>query len=1100
MKKAALLTGVLLAFMMPAALNAQTDVDYSSDLASLESKLAEIQGTDTGDSDRGSRLVDFYTQSVAYLEAAQNDRAQAREYSATLKTAPASLAQIQRELNASEPGAKNLPDNLDVLDQEILNKQTELLLLNSQLSENRTAIASEQELDLSVMLTAAMQQLTASQNKLRLPISEQSAEMEEAQRVLRTSELAAKGARVEKLQQRSLSRDARLSEWRARQRLITRKIDAITERIASLQNAVNGLRQSLANDLAQQTQKRAAEPDTNTGPAMELADQNSALAKRMAEATRRTDNLYDQLARLREERTRIDRYYDSVSQQLAVSGADRLPDLGTELLEQKRKLSQLDSLSLKIEENDKELARAQLELLRLEDRQIEQPQESADSDSEVVVQLQEQQGELLQSAATTLRRYIEALTTTRTEGLDLQLRTRQYSDLLESRLFWIPSTPPVSWGSLADIGSEIKWLFAAAQWRQVGNALSASRGRNIIPAFIVVGLALLLVWLRKRLKRRLALQAVNIGKVHNDKVRSTWIALFVSLLLALPGPMALLSLSILIIGGEGFAANLLTGLVNAAALWFLLGAFWWICCTDGLAEKHFRWSAKSLESIRRTLPWVMRILVPVSLLTPLVSGASDGIAFDALSRVLFTIASLVLAWFPLRILRPNSAVVHELQAQSSSWTKPVRYILFPVAVLAPLILLVLSWMGYLFTALELEGRLFVSVVLMVCVSLLYHLILRAIAVIERRMALERILIKRRVEREANTTRKAADDAGEGMPDVLELQESDLQTINSQTKAFLRMLALLLTGFGLWSLWSDVLPALGVFDEIVLWHIASADLHLPDKVVTLADLMVAGLILFLTYFGARNIPGSLEIVVLRRFKLEPGTSYAITTIVKYIIVFTGIMITLNLIGAQWSKLQWLIAALGVGLGFGLQEIVANFVSGILILFERPVRVGDFVTVGDHTGTVNRIRMRATTLTDWDRKEQIIPNKRFITEPLTNWTLSDPITRVVIKVGVAYGSDIELVHKTLTESIAANKRVIADPPPQVFFVGFGDSSLDFEIRVFIQSMLDLMPVKHELHVRIDQELRDHGIVIPFPQRDLWIRTEAEPVSAQDLAPKE
>lgn len=252
-------------------------------------------------------------------------------------------------------------------------------------------------------------------------------------------------------------------------------------------------------------------------------------------------------------------------------------------------------------------------------------------------------------------------------------------------------------------------------------------------------------------------------------------------------------------------------------------------------------------------------------------------------------------------------------------------------------------MGYQFTALELEGRVFVSVVLMFCASLLYHLIMRAISVIERRMALERILIKRRAEREANTTRKAVDDAAEGMPEVLELQESNLPTINSQTRSFLKMLALALTGFGLWGLWSDALPALGVFDEIVLWHLSSGDVLLPDKVVTLADLVVAALILFLTYFGAKDIPGSLEIVVLRRFKLEPGTSYATTTIVKYIIVFTGLMVTLNLIGAQWSKLQWLIAAMGVGLGFGLQEIVADFVSGILILFERPVRVGDTVTV-------------------------------------------------------------------------------------------------------------------------------------------------------------
>ncbi len=1063
MNKAFLLTIVLLASLMPTVLSAQSGGERSPEISSLKSKLAEIQGTESTDPDRRTKLVDFYARSIAYLESAKSDREQAREYSESLKTAPVTLAQIQLELSELESKAKKVPEDLESLEQELLNSQTELLQLSNQLSENRVAIA-------------------------------------EAQRVLRTSEVTAKGARVEKLQQRSLSRDARMSEWRARQRLTSKKIDSITQRIAALQNAVNSLRLSQANVLAQQTQIRAAAPDTDSGPARELANQNSVLARRMADVTRRADDLSDQLVRLRTERARIERYFSSVSQQLAVSGANRLPDLGTELLEQKRKLSQQDSLALKLEENDKEIARTQLELLRLEDRQMELPQASSDTDSNVVEQLQEQQRELLEAAATTLRHYIDALTTTRAEAKDLQLRTRQYSDLLESRLFWIPSTQPVTWGVLLGISSELKWLVSASQWAQVRDAPGGNRGRNIISALIIIGLALLLFRLRTRLKSRLAAQAVNIGKVHSDRVMSTWIALLVSLLLALPGPLALFSLAILISGGSGFAAELATGLESAATMWFLLAALWWICSRNGLAEKHFKWSDGALEPIRQTLPWVMRFLVPVTLLSPLVAGASENITSAALSRILFTTASLVMIYFAVRVLRPNSAVMHDLEVQNSIWAKPFRYIVFPVAILMPLILLLLSWFGYHFTALELEGRLFVSVVLVVCVALLYHLSMRAIAVTERRMALERALIKRRVEREASSTRKAADDAGEGLPEVLELQESDLQTINSQTTSFLRMLALGLTGLGLWNLWSDVLPALSVFNEIILWHITPADALMPVKVVTLANLIVAALILFLTYFGARNIPGSLEIAVLRRFKLEPGTSYATTTIVKYIIVFTGVMVTLNLIGAQWSKLQWLIAALGVGLGFGLQEIVANFVSGILILFERPVRVGDVVTVGNHTGTVSRIRMRATTLTDWDRKEQIIPNKTFITQPLTNWTLSDSINRVILKVGVAYGSDIELVHKILTDSVVANQRVIADPPPQVFFIGFGESSLDFEIRVFIQSMLDLMPVKHELNIRIEREFREHGIEIPFPQRDLWIRTEAESISAEDLKPKE
>jgi len=229
------------------------------------------------------------------------------------------------------------------------------------------------------------------------------------------------------------------------------------------------------------------------------------------------------------------------------------------------------------------------------------------------------------------------------------------------------------------------------------------------------------------------------------------------------------------------------------------------------------------------------------------------------------------------------------------------------------------------------------------------------------------------------------------------------------------------------------------------------------------------------------------MILSRLNTDPGTRYAIVTITKYLVVIVGVIGISFLLGAQWSKLQWLVAALGVGLGFGLQEIVANFISGLLILFERPIRVGDTVTVGGHTGTVTKIRIRATTVMDWDRKEQIIPNKTFITEQLTNWTLTDPITRIIVRVGVAYGSDIDRVHQILSDVVGQHERILNDPPPSVFFVGFGDSSLDFELRVFVSSLLDFMPLTHELHSEVFRQLQKHGVEVPFPQRDIHIRSD-------------
>lgn len=182
MKNTLLLICLLLAFFMPAVLFTQTGGDYSSELTALKVKVAGIVDTKSTDPDRQAKLVDIYTQSIAYLEAAKNDRQQAHEFSQALTNSPASLARIQLELNAPDPKAEKLPEDLEAVEQDLLNKQTELLF-NSQLSENRTAIASEQELGLSVMLAQAQQQLTASQNKLSLPLTEKSVDLGEAQRV-----------------------------------------------------------------------------------------------------------------------------------------------------------------------------------------------------------------------------------------------------------------------------------------------------------------------------------------------------------------------------------------------------------------------------------------------------------------------------------------------------------------------------------------------------------------------------------------------------------------------------------------------------------------------------------------------------------------------------------------------------------------------------------------------------------------------------------------------------------------------------------------------------------------------------------------------------
>ncbi len=263
-------------------------------------------------------------------------------------------------------------------------------------------------------------------------------------------------------------------------------------------------------------------------------------------------------------------------------------------------------------------------------------------------------------------------------------------------------------------------------------------------------------------------------------------------------------------------------------------------------------------------------------------------------------------------------------------------------------------------------------------------------------------------------------------------------------------------------------------------------------MTLADVLLGLLIIVMTVVISKNLPGLLEITLLHYLPMDQGLRYAYKTISRYIIVLLGIVGSAAMFGIRWGDIQWLVAGISVGLGFGLQEIFANFVSGIILLFERPIRVGDTVTVNDVTGKVTRIRTRATTIQDLDRKELVVPNRDFIQGELVNWTLSDSIMRVVIPIGVAYGSDTDLVEEKLMEITRQEGIVLDEPKPNVIFTGFGDNALKFSLRFFIESYDNYWLAFHRVNRAVDKSFKEAGITIAFPQRDLHLKSVDDDVS--------
>jgi potassium efflux system protein len=255
-------------------------------------------------------------------------------------------------------------------------------------------------------------------------------------------------------------------------------------------------------------------------------------------------------------------------------------------------------------------------------------------------------------------------------------------------------------------------------------------------------------------------------------------------------------------------------------------------------------------------------------------------------------------------------------------------------------------------------------------------------------------------------------------------------------------------------------------------------------VTLADLALALIVGVITVVAARGLPAFLEFILLQRSSVTAGGRGTASTLLRYAIVGIGSVLFFTILGGRWSQIQWLVAALGIGIGFGLQEIVANFFSGLIILFERPIRVGDTVTVGGTTGVVSRINIRATTITNWDRQELLVPNKEFITNQLLNWSLSDPITRIGIPVGIAYGSDVTLALRLMKEAAEEHSNVLADPAPILTFDAFGDNALNLQLRVYLPSIENRLRTVTELHEAINRKFNAAGIVIAFPQRDVHL----------------
>jgi small-conductance mechanosensitive channel len=320
-----------------------------------------------------------------------------------------------------------------------------------------------------------------------------------------------------------------------------------------------------------------------------------------------------------------------------------------------------------------------------------------------------------------------------------------------------------------------------------------------------------------------------------------------------------------------------------------------------------------------------------------------------------------------------------------------------------------------------------------------------------------------------------------------LHREDTETIIRQLARFINLV--------IWGL--VVLPALltiwGVYNTLkeATTGVLTWGVTLGSQRISVGVLIVAAGILYGAFFLSWLLRTLLLDRLLLRRRVERGVRLAIERLAHYFIIAVGFLLALGTLGVELTQFTIMLSALGVGIGFGLQGVVNNFFSGLILLFERPIRVGDAIDVNGNRAEITRIGLRSTTVQTLDQTDVILPNADLISNPVTNWTLSSRRVRLSIPVGVAYGSDVPLVMERLMTCATAHEKVANTPAPQVLFLGFGESSLDFTLHVWVVDVDDILKVKSDLHREIDRIFREAQIEIPFPQRDLHLRSVDETV---------
>ena len=966
------------------------------------------------------------TQTLETLDKIDRIKSETTQLRQQVEQAPAKLRQAVDNLNnlsdvpnddatrktLSTLSLRQLESRVTQTLDDLQNAQNDLATYNSQL----VSLQTQPERVQNAMYNAS-QQLQQIRNRLNgTSVGDET--LRPTQQVLLQAQQALLNAQIEQ-QRKSLEGNTILQDTLQKQRdYVTAWSNRLEHQLQLLQEAVNSKRLTLTEKTAQE----AVTPDETTriqaNPLVKQElDVNHQLSEKLIQATENGNQLVQRNIQVKNWLDRALHSERDIKEQISVLKGSLL--LSRILYQQQQTLPSADEL----QDMTNRIAD-----LRLEQFEVNQQRDALFQSDAYVAKLEEGHSaevtdevhaallEVIDMRRELLDQFNKQLGNQLMMAINLQINQQQLmsvssslKEILTQQIFWVNSNKPMDWEWIKAFPEALKGQFKAMKitvnWEKAWPAVFIAFLAGL-PLLLIAGL---IRWRLQWLKDYQAKLASQVGQLRNDTQLHTPKAIFIDLIRALPVVLVILAIGLILLTMQLNISGLLWAYSKKLAMfWLVFGLCWKVLEKNGVAVSHFNMPAQLTSHWRRQIVRVSLALLPLNFWSVISELSPLNLMDDVLGQLVIFFNLLLIAVLVWPMCR---------ESWRDKESHSLRLLTITVLSIVPVALMVLTATGYFYTTLRLAGRWIETVYLVMIWNLLYQTVLRGLSVAARRIAWRRALARRQ-----HLVKEGAEGAEPQEEPTIALEQVNQQTLRI---TMLVMIALFAVMF--WAIWSDLITVFAYLDSITLWHYNGTEAGASVvRSVTMGSLLFAIVASMVAWALIRNLPGLLEVLVLSRLNMRQGTSYAITTILNYAIIAIGAMTVFGSLGVSWDKLQWLAAALSVGLGFGLQEIFGNFVSG-------------------------------------------------------------PVTRVVIRLGVAYGSDRDQGKEVLLKVAHDHPKVMQEPAPAVFFTTFGPSTLDHELRLYVRELRDRSYTVDELNRAIDRLCRENDINIAFNQLEVHLRNE-------------